>query len=480
MDRRVAEVVARGGLPSQPDVSRDRRERSNLELRTALAFFLLLTSGCYKSPEANLRKRLATQLTGTINLPPGVVEVSSEFQLAPGAHDLDIVGSGTLLKATDEFKGRAVLVAEGSRNIRLRDFSLDGNRIVLTRAVDAPAPENALRDSFLNNGILLDRVEGAEVSNLTLANIANLPILISRSSKIRMHHLRVEDSGSLDSRTHSNGSGGVVLENGASDFEIRASIFRRIRGNAVWAYSPRGAPAVVNGAIIANRFDAIGRDAILIWNAAAMRVEENTGSRIGYPAENVDPLAQPAAIATLGDVDHSTYTRNQFEEVDGQCIGLDGFHDGSVTKNQCADRRPPAEYPFGHFGIVMNNTQAQAANIEITENVIDGMKYGGVFVIGTGHRIAKNRFEHLNKAECDEGDKKPGCSYLKDEPKMLSSGIYLGRGGSRPALARTNTIRDNIISGYKMKSRCISAAPGVSIQANTLNGNQCSDYSLAP
>jgi hypothetical protein len=445
------------------------------------ALAALCLCACKKSPEQELRKRLAAQTSGTINLPPGLVEVSAELQLAPGAHDLEIVGSGTLLKADDEFKGRAVVVAEGARNIRLRDFTIDGNRIVLEKPVSPPAAENPLRDHYLNNGVLLVHVDGAEISNLTMANIANLAILASRSSKVRIHHLRVEDCGSLDAKGHSNGTGGVALEDGTTGFEVRSSTFRRLRGNGLWTRSGSDAPRQDNGLFIANRFDAIGRDAILVWNANSVRVEENTGARIGFPNEAVDPLAQPAAIAVFGNVDRSTLAGNKFEEVNGKCIDLDGFHDGVVMRNECVNRRLPQEYPFGHFGIVMNNTdpKGQPANVEITGNKIDGMKYGGLFLIGSGHRVIGNRFEHLNTAECPEGGGKFGCVYLKDEPKMLESGIYLGRGGAHPAPARGNTIRNNKVSGHNMKSRCIVAAPGVSLGANNLTANECSDFSLA-
>ncbi len=443
-------------------------------------FALLLLAGCRRSPEAELRQRFAGQLTGTINLPPGTIELDSELRVPPDAHDLDIVGSGTILKATDEFKGRALLVIEGARNIRLRDFSIDGNRIVLERPLDPAPPDNALREYYANNGVLLDRVMGAEVSNLTLANIANLAVVVSRSFKLRMHDLRVEDNGSLDSRKHNNGTGGIVLEQGTADFVVRSSVFRRIRGNGLWTYSPSAGPRIENGVFESNRFDAIGRNAILVWNAAQVKVEENTGSRIGYPAEAVDPIAQPAALATLGDVAHSTYSNNKFEEIDGKCIDLDGFHDGAITGNTCVNRRPPGEYPFGHFGIVMNNTQAQPEKIEISRNVIDGMKYGGLFLIGAGHRVTGNQFIHLNAAECRESGEKGGCVYIKEEPKMLESGIYLGGGGARRADTRGNTIRDNTISGFKMKSRCIAAAPGVSLRANAIAANQCADFSTAP
>ena len=64
-------------------------------------------------------------------------------------------------------------------------------------------------------------------------------------------------------------------------------------------------------------------------------------------------------------------------------------------------------------------------------------------------------------------------------PHMLESGIYLGPGASRPEPVRGNVIRDNEISGHKMKSRCIVFGPGVSRAANTIEKNTCSDLEPA-
>ena len=106
-----------------------------------------------------------------------------------------------------------------------------------------------------------------------------------------------------------------------------------------------------------------------------MRVEDNVGDHIGYPPEAVDVENQgtPVALDTAGNVDHSTYARNKFEEVNGKCFDLDGFHDGSIVENQCTNRRSPTFYPFGHFGIVMNDTDPnmRSENVEIRGNIID-------------------------------------------------------------------------------------------------------------
>jgi hypothetical protein len=449
-----------------------------------VALFDLICIGCGGSAESRLRKTLATQTTGVIQLPAGVIEVSSELRLAPGAHDLEIAGAGTLFKAAKEFKGRAIFVAENARAIRFRDFSIDGNRAEFDQPMEMAPPENAFRIFYSNNGILLDRVDGVTISEVQFAAIPSFAVIASRCSAIRIKNVLVEDSGTRNAKRRNNTTGGIVIEEGSLDFEVRESRFRRIRGNGLWTHSLYTSLRLNDGVFAANRFESIGRDAIEVGAATRVRVEGNTGDHIGYPPEAVDVENQgtPVAIDTAGNVDHSTYARNTFEEIDGKCIDLDGFHDGSIVENKCTNRGTPASYPFGHFGIVMNNTDPnmQSQNVEIRGNIIDGTKFGGLFLMGSGHRVTDNSFLHLNKAECNENAKRFGCIYKADEPKMLESGIYLSKGMVRMQEVQGNVIRGNTISGHKMKSRCIAAGPGVNLSQNSVGENTCQDFTTEP
>lgn len=441
---------------------------------------VLALASCGGSPEARLRKALASTTTGTIQLPAGVIEVSAELTLAPGAHDLEIAGtSGTVLQATNRFHGRAILVLDGAKNIRLHDFSVDGDRDGLARTLETAPPENYFRMWYPDNGILADRVQGLEISGVRLAHVTNFPVLLSRASNIRIARITVEDSGSRGAQGRNNLSGGILIEEGSSQFEVRDSVFEKIAGNGLWTHSLRISPRLEDGVFTGNRFDTIGRDAIQVGAATRMRVEDNTGANIGYPLELVDMEhgGTPVAVDTSGNVDASVYARNRFEEVNGKCFDLDGFHDGAVRGNRCVNRKTAAEYPFGHFGVVMNNTDPgmQSVNIEISDNIFDGMKFGGLFLIGSGHSVFGNRFLNLNTAGCNESAAKFGCIYKADEPEMLESGIYLGRGAERPADTRGNTIRGNTISGHGMKTHCIEAAPGVALKANTIQENVCTN-----
>ena len=80
---------------------------------------------------------------------------------------------------------------------------------------------------------------------------------------------------------------------------------------------------------------------------------------------------------------------------------------------------------------------------------------------------------NLNLARCNESGAKYGCLYYPEEPDMLRSGIYLGKGAARPAPARDNVVESNQVSGYGMRERCVVAAPGVSLAANQVERNRC-------
>ena len=191
-------------------------------------------------------------------------------------------------------------------------------------------------------------------------------------------------------------------------------------------------------------------------------MEGNAGTRIGYPAAAIDveDRAIPVAIDTAGNVDRSVYARNQFAEINGKCIDLDGFHDGEVRDNVCTN--------VAGFGIVMNNTNPdmQSAHVRIEGNLLENVKYGGIFVIGTGQRDRRNRLLNLNTEHC-------GCYYTAGEPDLFRSGIYLGKGAERPAPARGNVIEENEITGYQMAAHCIGAAPTIAPDWNIIRDNRC-------
>lgn len=385
------------------------------------AFFLVLALPLLgqPTPEARLRSALQTK-TGAATLPGGVIEISREIVLPADAHDLEIRGADTTIKASAAFRGRALIVLPAGKNIRIHDLSLDGNRDAFPQPVAAPPSTAMLSRVVANNGLIAEGVAGLEISQFKASQIAGFPILVNGGSHVRVHDVEIVESGTLDLNGHNNGSGGVALEEGVADFEILQSRIGKIRGNGVWIRSTGNSGAPARGRIAGNEFAILARAAIELNHATAVTIENNTGHMIGFPGEEVltGGTALPAAIASTGSVDRSTIRNNNFEQIAGRCLSLDGFSNGEVTGNACAD----------------------------------GL-FNGFLIRGAGNRITGNHLTGLNNAH-------------RDQPESLRAGIYLAAGASG------NTLDANEISGYGMAQHCIG---GPGLDANQVAKNSCSD-----
>jgi hypothetical protein len=396
----------------------------------------------------------------SVQLAPGTVEIHTEMVLEEGA-EVRGAASGSVLRAAADFRGRALIVVCGN-HVLLRDFAVDGNRQKLEARLGLPGYDVPFARFTPGNGVLAVGVSQLAIRNVRFREIAGFAVLVSRSRQVTIDGVRVADSGSRNSAGRNNTTGGILLEEGTSDFRVTRCELRDIRGNGIWTHSLYTSARNARGVFAENRFDTIGRDALQVGHATQVRVEGNAGTRIGFPEEVVDVEARAIAVGvdTAGNVDRSVYARNQFSGINGKCIDLDGFHDGEVSRNVCLD--------VAGYGIVMNNTNPdmQSRNVRIEDNLLDGVKYGGIFVIGENNTIRRNRLLNLNTAHC-------GCDYTAGEPDMFRSGIYLGKGAERPAPARGNRIEENEITGYQMDRRPIGAAPGIDPAWNTVRNNRC-------
>jgi hypothetical protein len=416
-------------------------------LRALAAASLVLAAGLLLVPSPRAR---------FVQLAPGTVEIHQEMVLEDNT-ELCGAASGSVLRAAADFHGRALIVVRGNR-VLLRDFAVDGNREKLESRLGLPAYDVPFTSFTPSNAVLAEGVFQLAIRNVRFREIAGFAVLVSRSRQIAIDAVRVDDSGSRNPAGRNNTTGGILLEEGSTDFRVTRCELRNIRGNGIWTHSLYTSPRNARGLLAENRFDTIGRDALQVGHATDVRVEGNTGTRIGFPLEAVD--AEPVGVDTAGNVDRSAYVRNQFSEINGKCIDLDGFHDGEVSRNVCKD--------VAGYGIVMNNSnpEMQSRNVGIEDNLLDGVKYGGIFVIGENHTIRRNRLLNLNTARC-------GCYFTVGEPDMFRSGIYLGKGAARPAPARGNRIEENEITGHEMERHCIAAAPGILPEWNTLRENRC-------
>jgi hypothetical protein len=436
---------------------------------------MLAMAGCAPRPPD------FSQRSGVIELPAGTLVLHHELVVAAGEHDLEIRGSasGSTLRAAPDFTGRALIRAAGAVDLHLDGFRLEGNRTVNSPRTGLPPSDVSFARFATGNGILIEGARRVTIRDVSVTRVTGYAVLVSAASGVRIHRVRDEDSGSLGSTGRNNASGGILLEEGTTDFEVRDCTIRRVRGNAIWTHSNYHSPRNADGVIAHNRIEEVARDAIQIGHATNLRVESNSGRRIGYPVELADMAgyAIPVAIDTAGNVGKSVYIGNHFEDINGQCIDLDGFHDGEVRNNSCISRGSYDQYPFAQFGIVFGNSNPdmEPVNVTVAGNLIDGAGYGGIFLIGSRHVIAGNRLLGLNRNRCTGDMTQARCNYAAAEPDLLRSGIYLGHGAARPAHTDGNQIVNNEIFGFGAAKWCIEAAPGVSLERNQIGNNRCTD-----
>jgi hypothetical protein len=431
--------------------------------------------------EQQLRDRLKNP-TGVVELPAGVLEISREIVLPANAHNLEIRGakSGTLVRAKPDFQGRALFVLSGGANVRFHDFEVVGSRGALSQPTQGLAPDDVPFVRFTRtSGILAVNTQGLEISRITMREIAGFAVLVSHSSRVKIDSVTVQDSGSANAKKRNNGTGGILLEEATTDFEVTNCTLKNILGNGIWTHSLYQSPRNARGVIAKNHVEYVARDAFQVGHAVSVRVENNTATAIGFPVDAVDMEhgAIPVALDTAGNTEKAQYLNNHFSEINGKCIDLDGFHDSEVRGNNCENQLPPDAYKYGNYGIVMNNSNPdmQSRNVVISGNTIDGAMFGGIFIIGTGNTVTRNRLFHINIAHCPELAALYGCFLGPDEPDILRTGIYLGRGAARPDIARDNVVEDNYISGYGMGAHCLGTAPGVTLEKNRVARNECSD-----
>jgi hypothetical protein len=433
--------------------------------------FLLLLFAAAASDDSILQE-LFSNPSARVRIPPRVYWLRRPLVIPEGTA---VDGIGATFRMSPRFRGRAMI--ECRSGVTLSGLALEGSLRRTPRRLPLAPPENAYVRYYDRFGVLVHQADNVRLDGLRLTGFDTYPVLVSDSDDFYAENLTIADSGSLNKAGMNNASGGLLIEEGSARFTVRRCTFARVRGNALWTHSLYTSRRNGPGEFRDNQFREIGRDAIQVGHATRIRVSGNSGARIGYPTAIVDLPGggTPVAIDTAGNVDLSTYEENTFLEVNGKCLDLDGFHRGAVIRNRCTNSGAAVDYPHGHYGIVLNNTNPdmRSEQIEVENNVIDGAKYGGIYLMGERHRVRGNRFLRLNLAGCNQSAAQFGCLYDPSQPDLLRSGIYLGKGPARPEPSLGILIEDNLVTGHGMAEHCIAAAPGVKLADQTIQNNTC-------
>jgi hypothetical protein len=417
-----------------------------------------------------------------MELAAGQTHLKHPIVIPNGTRNFTVRGNarGSTLVLDAGFNGSAAIVVDGASNVEISGFQIVGDRAEMKSDWYLPLKEAAFADYYTGNGIVVRGSTNVTIREVRFSRIRAFPIIVNAASHVLIDSVTIENCGTLNRQAHNNTTGGILIEEGSTWFDVRGSKIRSVAGTAIWTHSYARSLRQSDGLIRNNDINTVARDAIQIGHATRVRVENNHGTYIGFPVEYVDfpGYATPVAIDTAGNVDHSVYAGNTFSDVAGQCIDLDGFHDGEVTGNQCINDPVEAAKWIGlHFGILFGNHDPgmTSRNVTIAHNTLVGFAYGGVFLIGDHNRIEDNRFLGVDLAKCGTKPISAKCNALSDQPDALRSGVYLSDNGGRAAETRDNIIRDNVIEGIGMAQHCIAAKRGVDLKANLIEGNSCEE-----
>jgi len=121
--------------------------------------------------EAAIRRALRTG--ARIQLAGGVTQNRAEIELPSGVSDLEIHGdaSGSTVRASDHFRGRAVFVCERSNNVRFTNFAIDGNRDDLEQRSGLRGFSTPFARFTPGNGILAIGMASLTISNVRFTNM---------------------------------------------------------------------------------------------------------------------------------------------------------------------------------------------------------------------------------------------------------------------------------------------------------------------
>ena len=440
----------------------------------------VVTAGCgHHLNNADAVRAALAQGSPLVELPAGEIRLDRPLILPKGVTNVELRGNsaGSILKLDPGFEGRAAIEVDTDSNVTLSGFAIHGDRTDMKSDWYLPLKEAAFADYYTANGIVVRNSSNVTIRGVDFSRIRAFPIIINATSGAMIESVSIWNSGTLNRDGRNNTTGGILIEEGSSGFEVRNSAISRVAGTAIWTHSYARSPRQSDGIVSGNTIGTVARDAIQIGHATRVRVENNRGADIGFPADYIDfaGYGTPVAIDTAGNVDHTVYANNFFNRVNGQCIDLDGFHDGEVTGNTCSNPLEAAGWLGLHFGILFGNHDPgmTSTNVTVTGNTIEGFAYGAVFLIGDHHDIERNYFLDLNLAHCGSQPVPAKCNALPNEPDALRSGIYLSNNGGRPTATRDNSIANNFIDGFGIPEHCIEAKPGVDIKANYVGKNMC-------
>lgn len=355
------------------------------EYLSVLAFGAVGDGSTDDAPAINKAITTAVGLGGKdLYLPGGkIYQIKTPILFPAGAKNIRLVGDGVatvIRRGADMPDGKGMFEITGAQNITFKSLLVDGNVLTSvgvqygtfrTNNLDDPMyPTLVKNTTFWVKGGSHLRWQDAHIVHTggyallldaTTSNIDGIKILDCTLSNNRPHLF-----GDVPSDlTYGSWTGGIHLQGNGTSFAVnntlvRGCTFRRITGHGVWSHAYALNKAHSNLRIIGNYFEDIGLDGIQYGVVTGGVADSNVMRRIGYVTFDDNGQSQPKWIAgnsyavgldTAGRVRGVNYKNNVFISINGGCIDLDGFGQGTVSGNTCIiPRATDPEYAEDQIG----------------------------------------------------------------------------------------------------------------------------------
>ena len=153
--------------------------------------WVVVLLGCRK--ENALRKALSVK-SGEVKLPSGTVEVDEPLVIE-GADGLTLIGDGRVKLQSGAGRMKAVLIVRRSRNVRLENFVLEGNREQSKTQFGLPPSDKPMAEFNFDNGILIEDSDGVVLDRLTIRNVSSYAVLANKSKNVTVQETLAGESG---------------------------------------------------------------------------------------------------------------------------------------------------------------------------------------------------------------------------------------------------------------------------------------------
>ena len=298
-----------------------------------------------------------------ILVPKGTYLVNSSITLSSAITGVTFNGDGA---NTIILRGAALAAGVGlfdisGHNIGFKNLLVDGG---VTTSVgmmysaitggDPMLPALTQNTSFWVHG----GSRGISFSNVTVQHTGGYAILLDATTA-SINDVRILDSTFQNNRPHLFGNtsgdlnygswtGGIHYQGDGNNYAVgsllvRHCTFLRNTGHCVWGHLYALNYLHRNIQVSGNNFEDCGLDGVLTGGVSGGLVDGNRFRRMGYICTSDTSVSVPkflawrysCAVDTAGLVRGVNYTNNTFMSVNGGCMDLDGYCQGTVSGNTC-------------------------------------------------------------------------------------------------------------------------------------------------